>query len=112
VEIAATPSARACGLSLRDTLPADHGMLFVYRNDWIREFWMKDTFVPLDIAYLGAEGRILEIRQMYPRDAERRYRSSGPARYALETHLGWFQSHGVGVGDMIHLGLPEELEVR
>lgn len=107
VEIAATPSARACGLSLRDTLPANRGMLFVYQDDGVREFWMKDTHVPLDIAYLDAEGLILEIRQMHPRDAEHRYRSSGPARYALETQLDWFQSHGVGVGDTIDLRLPD-----
>ena len=112
VEIAATPSARACGLSLRDTLPANRGMLFVYQDDWIREFWMKDTYMPLDIAYLDAEGRILEIRQMYPRDAEHRHISISPARYALETQLGWFQSHAIGVGDTIDLRLPDELEVR
>ncbi len=112
VEIAATPLARSCGLSLRESLPADHGMLFIDRDERVREFWMKNTTIPLDIAYMDSGGRILELHQMDPVEPERRYSSGIPARYALETHQGWFQSKGIQIGHTAILRLPEDLEIR
>ena len=112
VEIAATPFARACGLSLREYLPANHGMLFIDRDDRIHEFWMKNTSIPLEIAYLDSNGQILEIFQMDPGNPERRYRSSVPLRYALETHQGWFASKGITVGDRVDLQLPGDLRIH
>ena len=103
VEIAATAAQRACGLSLRDRMDVNHGMLFVYRDDGIREFWMKDTLIPLTIAFLDAEGRITELRDMDPRAPQRRLRSREAVRYALETHRGWFDANGIGVGDRVQL---------
>jgi len=112
VEIAATPHARTCGLALRESLLANHGMLFVDRHEQVREFWMKNTTIPLDIAYLDSGGRILEIHQMDPVEPERRYSSGIPARYALETHRGWFHSKGIQIGHTAVLRLPADLEIR
>ena len=105
VEIASTPAERACGLSLRDRLAVNHGMLFVFPDDGIREFWMKDTRMPLSIAFLEANGRITEILDMDPREPARRYRSSQAVRYALETDRGWFSAQGISPGDRVDLGL-------
>jgi len=97
---------------MRERLPVDHGMLFIDRDEQIREFWMKNTTIPLDIAFMDRTGRILEIHQMDPGKPERRYRSGIPARYALETHRGWFYSKSIQVGDVATLRLPDELEIR
>lgn len=111
-EVAATVTARACGLSLRDHMPPDHGMLFVYLDERTLVFWMKDTIIPLSIAYLDSDGRILGLHEMDPRQPERRYRSERPARYALEVHRGWFRSNGVEVGDLVEFELPVDLDVN
>jgi len=103
VEIAATTAARACGLSMRDSLPSNRGMLFVYPDKQILLFWMKDTVIPLTIAFLDTDGRILELHDMDPRQPERIYRSRHPARYALEVNKGWFRLNGIGVGDRVRL---------
>lgn len=112
VEVAATVAARACGLSLRDGMPANHGMLFVYRDERTLVFWMKDTVIPLSIAYLDSDGRILGLHQMDPRQPRQLYSSTDPARYALEVHRGWFRSNGVEVGDLVEFELPADLEAN
>lgn len=103
VEVAATPSARACGLSLRDRIGVNNGMLFVYPDDQVREFWMKDTRIPLTIAFLDADGRITELVDMDPERPEHRIRSSQPVRYALETHRGWFHANAAKTGVIVDL---------
>ncbi len=111
-EVAATPNARSCGLAFRDNLPADHGMLFVVKADRTLAFWMKNTIIPLSIAYLDAEGGILEIYALDPHQPEHKVTSSVPARYALETHPGWFRTHGIEVGDKVSIHLPADLEIQ
>lgn len=105
VEIADTPSERACGLSRREHIGADNGMLFVYSDDQVREFWMKDTWIPLSIAFVDAQGRITELVDMDPARPEVRIRSRVPVRFALETRRGWFQENGVRPGDIVTLGM-------
>jgi uncharacterized membrane protein (UPF0127 family) len=112
VEIAATPPQRSCGLSFREHLPANHGMLFVYPDVGIREFWMKDTRIPLDIAFLAQGGQNLEIYQMSPADPEYRYRSVQPVAFALEVAGGWFEARDVHIGDAITIQIPESVEIR
>ena len=112
VEIAATPAERTCGLSHREHLPAGHGMLFVYPDVAIREFWMKNTNIPLDLAFLTEEGRIVGIYQMSPSDPDYRYRSRQPAAFALEVGAGWFEAHDVDTGDSITIRIPESVEIR
>jgi uncharacterized membrane protein (UPF0127 family) len=106
VELALSEDERACGLSFRDSLADDHGMLFVFPGDRIMTFWMKDTRIPLSIAFLTASGTILNILEMKPMDETERYRSSGPARFALEMPAQWFAEHRVKPGDRIMLNRP------
>jgi uncharacterized membrane protein (UPF0127 family) len=72
-------------------------MLFVFQDVAARAFWMVDTYVPLDIAFMDASFRIIDIKPMEP-ESEELVESSGPAQYALEVNRGWFEEHGVTVG--------------
>lgn len=112
VELATTPEARVCGLSNRYQLAENHGMLFVYPTPGPRNFWMKDTHIPLSIAFLDDTGLILSIQPMTPMQTDERYRSLQPVRYALEVNQGWFADHGVGVGDIVEMKLPVVIEIR
>jgi uncharacterized protein len=102
-EFAANLDSHMCGLAFRHVLPADQGMLFAYAQDQIIGFWMKNTFIPLSIAFLDVDGEILEIHNMDPDTPTRRYISSIPARYALEVNQGWFEKNGVVTGDRAEL---------
>jgi hypothetical protein len=112
VELATTPKARSCGLSNRVKLPENHGMLFIYPIPGLRTFWMKDTHIPLSIAFLDDSGLILSIQHMTPMQTDERYRSLQPVRYALEVNQGWFAEHGIGVGDIVEMKLPVVIEIR
>lgn len=103
VEVADDPMERSMGLMYRDSLPDDRGMLFVYPDEAVRGFWMKNTRIPLSIAFADADGVIIAIMDMAPDDGRTRYRSPGRARYALEVNRGWFGKNGVTVGSMIDL---------
>ncbi|MEO0086141.1 MAG: DUF192 domain-containing protein [candidate division WOR-3 bacterium] len=96
---------RARGLMFRQSLAPDSGMLFVFDQDEVLRFWMKNTFIPLSIAFIGRDGVISNILEMTPHDTTTPYRSTRPVRYALEMNSGWFQSHGIRAGDTV-LGLP------
>jgi uncharacterized membrane protein (UPF0127 family) len=93
-------ASRQLGLMYRNFLPQDAGMLFSFPNSEERSFWMKNTYIPLSIAYLDAEGRILNIEDMDPHNLDG-VRSSGPAMFALEANKGWFTERGVSVGDIV-----------
>jgi len=100
VEVADTPDARSQGLMHRDSLPEDYGMLFVYPEEQILSFWMRNTRIPLDIAFIDRSGFILEIQHMEPHD-DTSHASRQPAMYALELRSGWFEDHGVEPGDRV-----------
>ena len=107
VEVAATPASRGRGLMFRKELPADRGMLFVFPEERVLEFWMRNTEIPLSIAFADASGRIVRIADMEPR-SEEIVSSGAPARYALEVNRGWFAAHGVSGGDTLgHLPAPK-----
>jgi uncharacterized membrane protein (UPF0127 family) len=103
-EVAATTEQRTTGLMYRFSLKPDHGMIFVFEKAEPQSFWMKNTFIPLSIAFIGSDGRILNVADMAPQD-ERMHRSNGPAQYALEMRKGWFAERGIGPGDRV-TGLP------
>jgi uncharacterized membrane protein (UPF0127 family) len=105
VELARRPAERSRGLMFRESLPADHGMLFLFSVDEVQTFWMRNTKIPLSIAYADASGRIVRIADLEPLD-ERPVTSIVPARYALEMNRGWFAAHGVVAGDEI-TGIPD-----
>jgi uncharacterized membrane protein (UPF0127 family) len=100
VEVAATPSARRRGLMHRESLSDDRGMLFVFPEEKRLTFWMRDTHIPLSIAFARSDGTIVHIADMEPR-SEQPVSSRLPARYALEMNRGWFLRHGVLEGDAI-----------
>jgi uncharacterized membrane protein (UPF0127 family) len=102
VEIADTPGERQTGLMGRSALAEEAGMLFVFDQEQILSFWMKDTLIPLSIAYVDSEGRIVDIQDMQPLD-ETSHPSAEPAQYALEVNQGFFEGRGVAVGDVVEL---------
>ena len=104
-EVAATPGQRATGLMHRFSLKPDHGMIFMTERPEPQAFWMKNTFIPLSIAFIAPDGRILNIADMAPQD-ESLHWSKGPALYALEMRKGWFAERGIRAGDAVK-GLPE-----
>lgn len=104
VEVADDEQERARGLMYRDALAAGHGMVFVYPDERERGFWMRNTRVPLSIAFMDAQGRIVRLADMQPFD-ETTTRSLAPALYALEVPQGWFAEQGVAIGDRVE-GLP------
>jgi uncharacterized protein len=112
VELATTPRSRGCGLSHRDKLPKNQGMLFIFSDRRPRNFWMKDTFIPLSIAYLDDSGQIFSIQDMVPLQTDEQYPSLQAASYALEVNQGWFRRHGVKAGDVVKMELPLVLDVR
>lgn len=99
-EVAATPDQRTIGLMYRFSLPADHGMLFVFPEPQPLSFWMRNTYIPLSIAYIDVEGRILNVVEMPPR-SDATHPSRGEALYALEMRKGWFAERGIGPGAMV-----------
>ena len=112
IELATTPEARSCGLSLRDSLPTNRGMLFVYAEPEILTFWMKNTRVPLSIAFIDTAGRIVSIQKMNPFPLTTVYASPVPSLYALEVNQGWFEENGIGVGDVVEFNLPITLNIK
>jgi uncharacterized protein len=104
VEIADDDAERARGLMHRTALAENRGMLFVFRREEQLSFWMKDTLIPLSIAFIDSEGRIVDIQNMKPLDDDPpSYVSAEPARYALEVNRGFFEERGVEVGDRAEL---------
>jgi uncharacterized membrane protein (UPF0127 family) len=102
VEIANCPKSRRQGLMNRLSLDENTGMLFVFPNSQHRSFWMKETYLPLSIAYLNEEGTIINIEKMSPFDLSS-VRSESPAKYALEMNEGWFVRNGIFIGDIINI---------
>ena len=104
VEVVETLEKQERGLMFRQSLPENEGMLFVYREPQELAFWMRNTFIPLDIVFVGADGIILNIHQARPLDESVLYRSAGSAKYVIETNQGWFSRHGIRPGDRVTFG--------
>lgn len=101
-EVARTPEEREQGLMYRENLPEGQGMLFVFPDSQVRSFWMKNTFIPLDIAYLDENLRVVDVQAMQP-ETEETHPSAGAAMFALEVPLGWYEKEGIGVGAQARL---------
>ena len=104
-EVAATPGQREIGLMHRFSLAPDHGMVFVFPGSEPLGFWMRNTYIPLSIAFIDANGIILNIEDMAPQDDSTHW-SRGSAQYALEMRKGWFAERGIRAGDRVE-GLPK-----
>ena len=107
VEYADTPKELASGLMNRIALEKSSGMLFIFPDEKIREFWMKDTLIPLEIMFIGANGRISEITTMKPcpKDALNCpiYISKEPARFAIEVNAGFSEKNRIIEGDILEI---------
>ncbi|GHU79849.1 hypothetical protein FACS189462_5600 [Spirochaetia bacterium] len=102
VELARTDQEHSQGLMHRKNLEDGKGMLFIFERDQIMSFWMKNTLIPLSIAFIASDGRIIEIKDMEPLN-ETPVRSSRSVRYALEVPQGWFSRAGIGIGDILQI---------
>jgi len=96
-EVAADFSSRARGLMHRKALAPNAGMLFIFDDAALHCMWMKNTYVPLSVAFLDEKGEIINIADMEPQ-SERSHCAARPARYALEMERGWFAQRGVKPG--------------
>jgi uncharacterized membrane protein (UPF0127 family) len=99
-EVAADQSTRMRGLMHRERMAPNHGMLFVFPQAARHCMWMRNTLLPLSVAFLDDEGKILNIEDMAPR-TEDNHCAGGPARFALEMNRGWFAEKGIRPGQRI-----------
>jgi uncharacterized membrane protein (UPF0127 family) len=100
VEVAKTTAERAKGLMGRKHLGQEEGMFFIFETEDYHAFWMKDTFIPLSIAFIDKSGRIVEIADMKPLSLDS-HSPPKPILYALEMKKGWFSTKGIRVGDIV-----------
>jgi len=96
-EVAATVDSRQIGMMQRRTMLPHRGMLFVFPEDAAHCMWMRNTLLPLSVAFLDAKARIINIEDMQAQTDDN-HCATKPARYALEMNLGWFKSRGLGTG--------------
>jgi uncharacterized protein len=104
-EIAEDDQSREMGLMFRDSLPEDHGMLFIFDQPYQASFWMKNTKIPLSIAFLENDRVISEEKSMRPYDETLIQSRSDKIRYAIEVNAGWFDRHQVKPGTKVE-GIP------
>jgi uncharacterized membrane protein (UPF0127 family) len=100
IEIADTSIKREYGLMNRSYLPKNQGMLFKFHQPLFASFWMRDTYIPLDIAFLDDDGRVFQIESMTPLSTRAIY-SDNKCKYALEVNRGWFSENNIKVGSRI-----------
>ena len=105
VEIVANDADRSRGLMFREKMGRDDGMLFVFPEIAYHSMWMKNTLLPLSVAFIDRDGVILNILDMEPQTLDS-HTSAGPALYAIETNKGWFAAKKVKAGDKV-TGLPK-----
>ncbi|MBX3040898.1 MAG: DUF192 domain-containing protein [Bdellovibrionaceae bacterium] len=107
VEIADTPERQSRGLMFRKSLKEGHGMLFIFPRERPQSFWMKNTFIPLDIGFFDKSKKLIDIQQMEAvgsvMEVPKSYLSKAPAMYALEVPQGWFAKMKVKEGAVFHL---------
>ena len=96
-QVAASPQERQIGLMYRRDMPANEGMLFVFEEASVQCFWMRNTLLPLAIAFLADDGTVVNIAEMKPQSDDS-HCSKKPVRYALEMNTGWFGKRAIGPG--------------
>jgi hypothetical protein len=99
-EVANTPNTRSTGLMFRRSMPENQGMLFVYENEERHAMWMKNTLIPLSVAFIDRGGRIINIEDMQPQ-TEDTHAAQERAAYSLEMNQGWFKKRGIRKGDLV-----------
>lgn len=99
-ELANDDESRSVGLMFRERLADNSGMVFVYESEGHHAMWMKNTLIPLSVAFVDKKGRIINIEDMQPQ-TEDAHGALGPAAYALEVNQGWFKKRAIKPGDRI-----------
>jgi uncharacterized membrane protein (UPF0127 family) len=105
-EVASTPQARQIGLMNRTSMPTDSGMLFIFDQKATHCFWMSNTKIPLAIAFIADDGKIVNIEEMQA-ETLNNHCPKAPVRYALEMNRQWFSQRAIGPGSLIQ-GLPRK----
>ncbi len=98
VEIADTEATQECGLMNRTSMPDDQGMIFIFAQSSLTPFWMKDTLIPLSIAFINENGTVVDVQEMQALSEDNHY-PAGPYRYAIEANAGWYARNGIAPGD-------------
>lgn len=106
VEVVADDMSRSQGLMFRHELGEDEGMLFVFDEPHEASFWMRNTPLPLSIAFLDEHKVVLNVERMVPYDDRTYHRSKGLAVYAVEANQGWFEKRGIGPGTKAQFEVP------
>ena len=112
LQLALTESECSRGLMYRDELAENHGMLFLFKQPGKRSFWMRNTEIPLDLAYFDARGRLLEIHSLYPYDENSVYSYSKEVLIAVEMNQGWFSSKNIQPGAKLDLKALKQAVTR
>jgi uncharacterized membrane protein (UPF0127 family) len=102
-EVARSPQEHAIGLMWRKEMPSHHGMIFVFPKSGVQCFWMKNTLLPLSIAFINDQGKVVNVDEMKPQ-TEDSHCSAEPVRYVLEMNTGWFAKRGIKAGSLIQGG--------
>ncbi|MBD3388085.1 MAG: DUF192 domain-containing protein [Candidatus Altiarchaeales archaeon] len=102
VEVADDDGERTAGLMHREGLPPDAGMLFVFEDEGMHSFWMKNTLMPLDMVWLDSDYRVVHVVSALPCESDPcpTYSPPTPSRYVLEVNMGYAEQHGIRVGDV------------
>jgi len=103
LETCATNQERSRGMMFRKEAPEGWGMLFAFERPDYLSFWMRNTYVPLSIAFVDPQGVITNIRNMRPLDEITRHRSTRKAMFAIEVRQGWFRDNGIRAGQRVNL---------
>ena len=103
-EVAADYASRMTGLMHRSSMPSNVGMLFIFDDDQRQCMWMKNTLIPLSVAFIDEKGTVINIEDMAPQ-TEDSHCASRPSRYALEMNRGWFAARGIKPGSRLG-GIP------
>ena len=103
-EVAQTPEERSIGLMFRKTLGTNDGMLFSFEQPGVQCFWMKNTLLPLSVAFIADDGRVVNVENMKPQTLDS-HCSTQPVRFVLEMNDGWFTKRGIGAGTRLQ-GAP------
>lgn len=112
VEVAITSAEQARGLMYRKSMPENAGMLFVYAAPQPVAYWMKNTPLPLSIAFIDSSKKIVNLADMAPNNETRTYPSYGPVQYVLEVNQGFFQKHKIEPGATVTFTLPDHMKKR
>lgn len=108
MEIARTDQEQMTGLMNRKDLDQNEGMLFIFSNEQNRTFWMKNTYISLDIAFIDENYQIINIeKNATPLDTNRRYSSKKPAKFVIEANAGWFEKNNISDGEILSIDIVE-----